>query len=65
MEPNRRWLLLGTGALLLVTGGVWASQGAGYLGGSFMTDERRWLVAGVATALIGLALIYRGVGHRR
>ncbi len=62
---KQRALRFGPAVLLLVTGLVWMFQGAGYLGGSFMTDERRWLTAGVVTAAIGLALLYRGARPSR
>jgi hypothetical protein len=41
--------------LLLVIGVMWALQGSGIVGGSFMTGQPRWLYAGIVVALIGIA----------
>ena len=45
------------GAILAVIGAVWALQGFGLIGGSFMTGQIAWLVIGVVCAIVGLALI--------
>jgi hypothetical protein len=45
------------GALLVLMGAVWALQGFGVLGGSFMTGQTKWLEIGVACALVGAALL--------
>ncbi|MEZ4552296.1 MAG: hypothetical protein R3B59_00135 [Dehalococcoidia bacterium] len=55
-----RWLLVG-GVLLVVIGTVWSLQGQGVLGGSSMTDDRRWLVIGVVTVIFGVVVAYRGI----
>ncbi len=52
------------GVVLLLLGLVWALQGAGVIGGSFMTGQTLWLVIGVVVALAGLALGYLGVASR-
>ena len=52
------------GALLVVSGAVWSLQGAGLLGGSAMTDDRRWLVIGLATIAVGALLVHRGRAGR-
>jgi hypothetical protein len=62
-----RWLpvVLGAlGVLLFVIGGVWTLQGAGLLGGSFMTGSRTWLVIGLLVLIGGLALISSSVRNR-
>lgn len=41
-------------ALVILIGLVWAFQGAGVLGGSFMTGQSQWLYIGIVTALAGL-----------
>jgi hypothetical protein len=46
------------GALLVVTGGVWALQGAGLLRGSVMSEDRHWLVIGIATVTAGMVLAH-------
>jgi hypothetical protein len=52
-----RWRLI-TGALLVLVGAVWIGQGLGLLrGSSFMVDDIRWAIAGVAAVLVGIALV--------
>ena len=47
-----------TGVLLLLVGSVWIGQGLGLLrGSSFMVDDIRWAIAGVAAVLVGIALV--------
>jgi hypothetical protein len=46
------WNLLAL--LVLVVGVIWALQGGGVVGGSFMTGQPQWLAIGAVTALIGL-----------
>jgi uncharacterized membrane protein YjjP (DUF1212 family) len=50
--------LIGISILLLLTGAVWILQGINILPGSFMTGQVRWAYAGIATALIGGALLW-------
>lgn len=45
------------GILLLLAGGTFALQGAGYLGGSSMTGSSFWLYAGAVIAVVGLLLV--------
>jgi hypothetical protein len=46
-----------TGALLALVGLVWVGQGLGLLrGSSFMVDDIRWAVAGLAAIVVGIAL---------
>lgn len=42
-------------ALVIVVGLVWTLQGAGLLGGSFMTGRTEWFCIGIATAVVGCA----------
>ena len=54
------------GVLLLLAGGLWALQGAGLVmwpASSFMLAQQRWVTYGIATALLGVALI--GLARRR
>ena len=45
------------GVLLTLVGLVWIGQGLGLLrGSSFMVDDVRWAIAGLAAALIGGSL---------
>ncbi|MFA6154947.1 hypothetical protein [Mesorhizobium sp.] len=41
--------------IVLAIGALWALQGIGVVGGSFMTGESRWLYIGLFTMLVGLA----------
>jgi hypothetical protein len=46
-----------TGILLVLVGAVWIGQGLGLLrGSSFMVDDSRWAVAGLAAVLVGVVL---------
>lgn len=48
------------GVLLLVAGTFWALQGAGIVmwpAESFMLRETNWVTYGIATALLGIALL--------
>jgi hypothetical protein len=47
-----------TGTLLVLVGAVWIGQGLGLLrGSSFMVDDVRWAIAGVAAVVGGIALV--------
>lgn len=52
-----RILLAVAGSLITVAGVVFALQGVGVIGGSFMSGITIWAVAGPVIALAGLALI--------
>ena len=56
------WIRAVIGVVLVVVGGVWIGQGAGWIHGSFMTGEALWLVIGIVVALAGLWLL---IGARR
>lgn len=56
--------LLIVGVVLLLLGLLWALQGAGLVGGSFMTGQRMWLVIGIVVAVVGLVLGYLGLAPR-
>jgi hypothetical protein len=52
-----RTLLLVTGFLLVLVGGVWFLQGVGVLPGSFMTGQLRWTQYGSIAVFVGLLLV--------
>ena len=52
------------GVVLLLLGLLWALQGAGLVGGSFMTGQRMWLIIGIVVAIVGLVLGYLGLAPR-
>jgi hypothetical protein len=60
-----RGLLIVVGVLMAIAGVVWALQGFGYVGGSFMTGATLWAVIGPVVALVGLAMIVAGLRVRR
>ena len=41
--------------IVLAVGAVWALQGIGVIGGSFMTGQSQWLYIGLVAMLVGLA----------
>jgi hypothetical protein len=60
-----RILLVATGSLITVAGVVFALQGVGAIGGSFMSGTTTWAVAGPVIALVGLVLIVLALRRRR
>jgi hypothetical protein len=56
-----RVLLVGAGSLITLVGVVFALQGSGVIGGSFMSGTTTWAIAGPVIALAGLALIVIGL----
>lgn len=60
-----RWSSLVPGLICLLVGLVWALQGVGLIGGSFMSGRALWIGIGVIVAVIGLLLAYRGLFRRR
>lgn len=57
MSIMMRILLAGAGSLITVVGVIFALQGVGVIGGSFMSGTTTWAVAGPVIALVGLALV--------
>lgn len=56
------------GVLLILAGTLWALQGAGLVmwpADSFMLRQQSWVTYGIATALLGVALIALGRRCRR
>ena len=52
------------GLLLLLVGLIWVLQGAGVIGGSFMSGQKLWLGIGIVVGVVGLALGYLGLAPR-
>jgi hypothetical protein len=61
----KKALLVGVGALLVLTGAVWTLQGLGYIGGSGMSGVAVWAVIGPLVAFVGLAMASAGLRGRR
>jgi hypothetical protein len=63
VRVRTRWIIV---AALVATGFVWVGQGLGLLrGSSFMVDDPRWAVAGVALLLTGAVLGWSAIRSRR
>jgi hypothetical protein len=52
------WKTVGAivGVLLAIAGIIWALQGFGVIGGSFMSGDSVWAIIGPVVAIVGLAL---------
>jgi len=59
-----RVLLVGAGSLVILVGVVFALQGVGVIGGSFMSGTTTWAILGPVIALAGLALVIAGLRRR-
>jgi hypothetical protein len=57
----RGWTLTAAGAVLAVAGVIWALQGFGVIGGSFMSGDSVWAIIGPVVAVAGLAAVVVGV----
>jgi hypothetical protein len=60
-----RFLLVVAGLFLTVAGVVFALQGVGVIGGSFMSGTTTWAVTGPIIALVGLAIVVLGLRRPR
>jgi hypothetical protein len=58
VTKRRSTLIRLIGAILVLLGILWTLQGSGVLGGSSMTGVRGWLVAGVISLIVGIALLW-------
>jgi hypothetical protein len=59
-----RWMII-VGVVLILLGGLWALQGIGVVGGSVMTGQSFWAIAGSITLVVGVALCIIGVRRRQ
>ena len=58
-----RWIIA---AVMMVTGLVWVGQGLGAIrGSSFMVDDDRWAIAGLALLIGGVVVGWTVVRKRR
>lgn len=46
--------------VLVLVGLLWILQGAGFVGGSFMTGQTRWLYIGIVTAILAAGVFVWG-----
>jgi alkyl sulfatase BDS1-like metallo-beta-lactamase superfamily hydrolase len=56
------WIIV-AGVLVTIAGAVWALQGFGIIGGSFMSGDSVWAIIGPLVIVAGLAIA--AVGARR
>jgi hypothetical protein len=59
----RSGVLTAVGVIVTIAGVVWALQGFGVIGGSFMSGNSVWAVIGPIVAVVGL--LVTGIGIRR
>lgn len=57
-------LLVVVGVVLTVAGVIWALQGFGVIGGSFMSGDSVFAIIGPLVALLGLAIAAIGLRRR-
>jgi hypothetical protein len=53
------------GLVLTIAGVIWALQGFGVIGGSFMSGDTVWAIIGPIVAVIGLILAVVGIRRER
>jgi hypothetical protein len=61
----RSGVLTAVGVVLTIAGVIWALQGFGVIGGSFMSGDSLWAIIGPIVAAIGLILAVIGVRRAR
>jgi hypothetical protein len=59
----RSGVLTAVGVVATIAGVIWALQGFGVIGGSFMSGNSVWAIIGPVVAVAGLVLT--GIGVRR
>ena len=53
-------VLIPSGVVRVVRGGVWALQGLGFIGGSAMTGSTLWAIIGPIIVVAGIVLVVLG-----
>ena len=61
----RSGILTAAGVVLTIAGVIWALQGFGVIGGSFMSGDSVWAIIGPIVAAVGLILAIIGVRRAR
>ena len=61
----RNGLLTAVGVVLTIAGVIWALQGFGVIGGSFMSGDSVWAIIGPIVAVAGLGLAAVGLLRAR
>ena len=57
-------VLVIVGVVVVLLGGVWALQGIGVIGGSFMSNSPTWVVIGAVVLVVGLLMVFLGARKR-
>ena len=61
----RQGVLAAVGVVMIIVGVIWALQGVGAIGGSFMSGDSVWAVIGPVVAVAGLVLTAIGLRGAR
>ena len=61
----KRALGLSVAGVMVLVGALWTGQGLGWIGGSAMSGESFWAIAGPLVAGLGVALVITIVGNAR
>jgi hypothetical protein len=61
----RSGILTAVGVVLTIAGVIWALQGFGVIGGSFMSGNSVWAIVGPVVAALGLVITAIGVRRAR
>ncbi|HEX5189256.1 MAG TPA: hypothetical protein VFW16_06940 [Streptosporangiaceae bacterium] len=61
----RSGVLTAVGVILTIAGVIWALQGFGVIGGSFMSGDSVWAIIGPIVAVIGLLITVVAVRRSR
>ncbi len=61
----RNGLLTAVGVVLVIAGVIWALQGFGVIGGSFMSGDSVWAIIGPIVAVVGFAITAIGLRRAR
>ena len=56
-----RFVFVVLGVIILLAGTIFALQGAGYILGSFMSNNPPWIWIGIVMALAGVGIVAFGV----
>ncbi|MDT5108278.1 MAG: hypothetical protein QOE20_168 [Mycobacterium sp.] len=60
MLDSMRIIFLAVGIVLALFGALWTLQGFGIAPGTFMYENPTWIVIGLVTALVGVAIAVFG-----
>lgn len=61
----RSGIMTAAGVVLTIAGLIWALQGFGVIGGSFMSGDSVWAIIGPIVAAVGVVLALIGLRRAR